>query len=150
MNFIPWLTLSLLVSMTSLIAQPKGFNYDEAKVPQFTLPDPLLMANGARVKTVKDWETQRRPELLELFKKEMYGSAPGRPAKQKFFVLSHHKNVLGGKADRKQVEVRFAGTRTGLRMTMLIYLPATSTKTKGPVPTFLTLNFRGNHTIHSC
>jgi hypothetical protein len=125
-----------------LLAQP--FNYDESKVPKFMLPDPLVMADGARVKTVKDWETKRRPEILELFKKEMYGRAPGKPSKLSFFILEHHKNVLGGKADRKQVEVRFAGTRQGPRMMILIYLPA---KAKGPVPVFLTLNFRGNHTI---
>ena len=145
MNSTPWLAASLFVSMTTLIAQPKSFNYDEGKVPKFTLPDPLVMANGAPVKTVKDWETHRRPEILELFKKEMYGRAPGKPAKQSYFVLTHHKNVLGGKIDRKQVEVRFAGTGKGPRMTILIYLPA---RAKGPVPTFLTLNFRGNHTIH--
>ena len=145
MNSTPWLAASLFVSMSTLIAQPKSFNYDEGKVPKFTLPDPLVMANGAPVKTVKDWETHRRPEILELFKKEMYGRAPGKPAKQSYFVLTHHKNVLGGKIDRKQVEVRFAGTGKGPRMTILIYLPA---KAKGPVPAFLTLNFRGNHTIH--
>ena len=145
MNSTPWLAASLFVSMSTLIAQPKSFNYDEGKVPKFTLPDPLVMANGAPVKTVKDWETHRRPEILELFKKEMYGRAPGKPAKQSYFVLTHHKNVLGGKIDRKQVEVRFAGTGKGPRMTILIYLPA---RAKGPVPTFLTLNFRGNHTIH--
>ncbi len=145
MNSTPWLAASLFVSMSTLIAQPKSFNYDEGKVPKFTLPDPLVMANGAPVKTVKDWETHRRPEILELFKKEMYGRAPGKPAKQSYFVLTHHKNVLGGKIDRKQVEVRFAGTGKGPRMTILIYLPA---RAKGPVPTFLTLNFRGNHTIY--
>ena len=145
MNSTPWLAASLFVSMSTLIAQPKSFNYDEGKVPKFTLPDPLVMANGAPVKTVKDWETHRRPEILELFKKEMYGRAPGKPTKQSYFVLTHHKNVLGGKIDRKQVEVRFAGTGKGPRMTILIYLPA---RAKGPVPTFLTLNFRGNHTLH--
>ena len=145
MNFSSKLAVGLLVITTSLIAQPKGYNYDEAKIPKFTLPDPLIMADGAPVKSIKQWETQRRPEILELFKKEMYGGAPGKPAKLSYFVLSHHKNVLGGKADRKQVEVRFAGTGKGPRMTILIYLPA---RAKGPVPTFLTLNFRGNHTIH--
>ncbi|MGY8649525.1 MAG: acetylxylan esterase, partial [Verrucomicrobiia bacterium] len=146
MNFTLWLAVSLFVSMNTLIAQPKNFNYDEAKVPKFTLPDPLMMADGAPVKSVKAWESKRRPEILELFKKEMYGRAPGKPAKQSYFVLSHHKNVLGGKADRKQVEVRFAGTGEGPRMTILIYLPA---RVKGPVPAFLSLNFRGNHTLHS-
>jgi hypothetical protein len=146
MNFTLWLAVSLFVSMNTLIAQPKNFNYDEAKVPKFTLPDPLMMADGAPAKSVKAWESKRRPEILELFKKEMYGRAPGKPAKQSYFVLSHHKNVLGGKADRKQVEVRFAGTGEGPRMTILIYLPA---RVKGPVPAFLSLNFRGNHTLHS-
>jgi hypothetical protein len=146
MNFTLWLAVSLFVSMNTLIAQPKNFNYDEAKVPKFTLPDPLMMADGAPVKSVKAWESKRRPEILELFKKEMYGRAPGKPSKQSYFVLSHHKNVLGGKADRKQVEVRFAGTGEGPRMTILIYLPA---RVKGPVPAFLSLNFRGNHTLHS-
>ena len=141
MKSTAWFALLMLSPI--LLAQP--FNYDEAKVPKYTLPDPLVMVDGSPVKTVKDWETKRRPEILELFKKEMYGRAPGRPGKMSYFILEHHKNVLGGKADRKQVEVRFAGTSKGPRMTILIYLPP---RAKGPVPTFLMLNFRGNHTIH--
>jgi len=133
--------LALLPSL--LMAQP--FNYDEAKVPKFTLPDPLKMVDGMVVKTVNDWETKRRPEVLALFEKEVYGKAPGKPAKLSFAVLEQSKNVLGGTAYRKQVQVRFAGTPNGPRMTMLIYSPA---KAKHAVPAFLTLNFRGNHTVH--
>ena len=107
------------------MAQP--FNYDEAKVPKFTLPDSLKMVDGSPVKTVKDWETKRRPEVLALFEKEVYGKAPGKPAKLSFAVLEQSKNVLGGTADRKQVQVRFAGTPDGPRMTMLIYSPAKAT-----------------------
>ncbi|MBT5846435.1 MAG: acetylxylan esterase [Verrucomicrobiales bacterium] len=143
MNSMLWLIAILFVSMNALIAQPKGYNYDEGKVPKYTLPDPLLMTDGDRVKTVKEWETQRRPEILELFKKEMYGRAPGKPANLKFSVFDEQQ-VLKGKAVRKQVEIQFAGKADGPRMTVLIYLPA---KAKGPVPTFLTLNFRGNHTV---
>ena len=132
-----------LVFVSSLFAQPKNYNYDEAKVPKYTLPELLLMANGTRVKTVKAWESHRRPEILELFKKEMYGRAPGKPENLKFSVFDEQK-VLKGKAIRKQVEVQFAGKADGPRMTVLIYLPANA---KGPVPTFLTLNFRGNHTV---
>lgn len=126
-----------------LFAQSRGFNYDEAKVPEYTLPDPLVLADGALVKTAKVWETKRRPEVLELFKREMYGRAPGKPANLKFLVFDENK-VLKAKAVRKQVEVQFAGKADGPRMTLLIYLPA---QVKGPVPTFLTLNFRGNHTV---
>ena len=99
-----WLIAILFVAPV-VFAQPKGFNYDEAKVPEYTLPDPLVMVDGSLVKTVKDWEMKRRPEVLELFKKEMYGRAPGRPKKMRFFTLDYQKGVLEGKADRKQVEV---------------------------------------------
>ena len=125
MNSTPWLAAILFVSMNALIAQPKGYNYDEGKVPKYTLPDPLLMTDGDRVKTVKEWETQRRPEILELFKKEMYGRAPGKPSNLKFSVFDEQQ-VLKGKAVRKQVEIQFAGKADGPRMTVLIYLPEPS------------------------
>ena len=57
-----WLFVGLVMG-SSLFAQPKGYNYEEAKVPEYTLPELLLMADGTRVKTVKQWETQRRPEI---------------------------------------------------------------------------------------
>ncbi len=42
------IVLTFLSTNTSF-AQPKGFNYDEAKVPNYTLPDPLILENGQRV-----------------------------------------------------------------------------------------------------
>ena len=144
MKSLVWLIFSLLL-VTSIFAQPKGYLYDEAKVPHYTLPDLLTTQNGATVKTVKDWEAKRRPEVLALFEEHMYGRAPGRPAKLSFQVVEEAERVLNGLADRRQVEVRFAGKADGPRMTILIYRPA---KARHAVPAFLTLNFRGNHTIH--
>jgi hypothetical protein len=48
------------------VAQPAGANYDESKVPKYTLPDPLVMKNGSRVRDAKTWQTRRRPEVFEL------------------------------------------------------------------------------------
>ncbi|MBC8002201.1 MAG: acetylxylan esterase, partial [Opitutaceae bacterium] len=92
----------LFVSMKSASAQPAGFNYDESKVKPYTLPDPLLMEDGRRVTTVRQWEKQRRPELLELFAAEMYGRSPGKPRRIKAEVTSLDKSALGGKAIRKE------------------------------------------------
>jgi hypothetical protein len=41
-------------------------NYSEDKVPKYTLPDPLVLANGERVTTPGAWAERRRPEILKL------------------------------------------------------------------------------------
>lgn len=120
-------------------------NYDESKVPKYTLPDPLVMADGTKVTDAETWRAKRRPEILELFRTHVYGRSPARPKGMKFEVFDHEKAALGGKATRKQVNVLFTGKKDGPSMDILLYLPNAA---KRPVPTFLLLNFRGNHAIH--
>ena len=129
----------------SLTKRRAGTLYDEAKVPDYTLPDPLAMADGTRVTDPKQWPA-RRAEILDLFRTHVYGRAPGRPEKMTFEVFDLADGALGGKAVRRQVAVRFTGTDDGPRMDLLVYLPAGA---KGPVPAFLLLNFAGNHTVHA-
>src|SRR4051812_13477347 len=45
-------------------------NYDEAKVGNYTLPDPLVLQNGKSVTTARAWVKQRRPEILKLYETE--------------------------------------------------------------------------------
>jgi hypothetical protein len=61
-------------------AGPPGFNYDEAAVPRYELPDPLRTEGGEVVKDAEMWRAVRRPELLALIEREMFGKAPARPA----------------------------------------------------------------------
>ncbi len=121
-------------------------NYDEDRVPEYTLPDPL--APGADDKKIgpKRWRKRRRGEILDLFREHVYGRAPGRPDAMTFEVFDVDENALDGLATRKQVEVRPTGDRDDLHIDVLTYLPNDA---KGPVPTFLTLNFFGNHSIHA-
>ena len=121
-------------------------NYDEAKVPKYELPDPLLLENGRRVTDAGTWVSKRRPEILELFTTQVYGRSPAPRKDMHFEVTDVDKNALGGKAVRKQVTVYFSADRRGPQMNILIYLPA---KAKNPAPTFLGLNFNGNHTINA-
>ncbi len=121
------------------------FNYDEAKVPQYTLPDPLTMLDGTKVTSPEMWLTKRRPEILELFRRHVYGRAPlGRPPRLRFEVFDLERNALGGKATRKQVTVYFTGDNAGPQMDILLYLPNAAPR---PVPMFVLLNFGGNHTV---
>jgi hypothetical protein len=56
---------------------PNAANYDEAKAnPYPKLPDPLVLKNGKKVKSAKDWWKKRRPEIVEDFDREVYGRVP--------------------------------------------------------------------------
>jgi hypothetical protein len=92
------------------------------------------------------WMEQRRPEILRLFENHVYGRTPAQRLKTTAELASIDKNALGGKAVRKEVTVFFSPRKDGPRMDILIYLP---TGAKGPVPTFLGLNFGGNQSVHS-
>jgi hypothetical protein len=137
--------LSLLAFMPSdsLHAQPKA-NYDEAKIPSYTLPDPLAMQDGRKVTNAKMWQEQRRPELLNLFRREEYGRSPGKPAKMHWEILSKSAPALDGKAVRKEVRVYFSDDKAGPKMDILIYEPAGK---QGPFPAFAGMNFNGNHSV---
>ena len=142
------LTVAMLMFATALLcvgAQQGEVNYDESKVPRYTLPDPLMLRSGERVSSASTWHAQRRPEILKLFEEHVYGRAPGRPANMTFTLDSAERHALGGRATRKQVTVRFTGERVGPSLDILIYLPNHADK---PVPAFLGLNFFGNHSIH--
>ncbi|UCF14187.1 MAG: hypothetical protein JSW59_12305, partial [Phycisphaerales bacterium] len=122
-------------------------NYRERNVPEYTLPDPLVMSDGSRVTDARKWRAQRRPEILELFRRHVYGRSPvGRPKNMTFELFDLERKALGDTATRKQVTVNFTGNENGPSMDILIYLPNSSKK---PIATFVLLNFGGNHTINS-
>jgi hypothetical protein len=139
-----WLRLiPFLVAAVAARAQAPDVIYDESRVPKYALPDPLAMRNGERVRDARTWTGRRRPEVLEIYRTEVYGRSPARPPKLNSEITAIDKQALEGKAIRKQVTVYFAG-KDGPRMDLLIYLPSAAKK---PVPLILGLSFRGNQTV---
>lgn len=119
-------------------------NYDEARVPAYTLPDPLLLPGGVRVATAGQWRREQRRRILALYRDQVYGTAPARPAGMRFEVVEEARGVLGGIADRRQVVVHL-GPRPGApTIEVLAYTPSGAS---GPVPAFVGLNFMGNQTV---
>ncbi|HIM55655.1 MAG TPA: acetylxylan esterase [Candidatus Latescibacteria bacterium] len=118
-------------------------NYDEGKVPDYRLPDPLTFADGTAVENAAAWK-RRRPEVLRLFETQVYGRMPGPYADTRFEVTAEDGNALGGRARRREVTVHFGVG--GAAIKILIYLPVGR---ETPAPCFLTLNFHGNHAIHA-
>lgn len=120
-------------------------NYDESKIPPYVLPDLLTSENGEKVKSQSDWIKNRRPEILQLFERNIYGKSPEHPKDLHFKVLNEDKSALNGIATRKEVAIYFT-KNTDHYVTMLIYIP---NKRNGAVPLFYGLNFKGNHAINS-
>lgn len=127
--------------------QPKGFNYQEDRVPAYILPDPLLCADGSPVSSAKIWWEKRRPEILHLFENEMFGKIPlaAQNTLAQYTLLSENKNALSGLAISKQVLVQFTDSVSGPGMEMLIYLPKQCQKA---MPLFLVMHIHGNQSIH--
>ena len=125
-------------------SEEESFNYDESKVPSYTLPDPLLASSGSRITHLETWRRIRRVEILKLFQTQVYGRSP---AKRKITTgeISVEHDALKGLATRKQVSIFFKEDKTGPSINLLIYYPNSKTDR---VPAFLGLNFSGNHSIH--
>ncbi len=121
-------------------------NYDESKVPQYTLPNPLVLADGTPVTDVATWFEKRRPEILKLFRSQVYGEAPPLARELPYKVTDRDRNALGGLATRKLVRVGLTRSDQGPFLNLLLYLP---NQVSGPAPVFLGLNFQGNQSISS-
>ncbi|WP_182864570.1 glucuronyl esterase domain-containing protein [Rhodopirellula sp. JC639] len=117
-------------------------NYDESKIPDYTLPDPLVSQDGSPITSAEQWHTSRRPELLGLFEKHVYGVAP-KPCPIRHQIVSR-KTVLDGLATRSEIDVFFGSGDDAPSMRMMTYVP---NERSGPAPAFLGLNFQGNHGV---
>jgi hypothetical protein len=136
----------LAVTVCPPVVWAQEADYDESKVPAYTLPDPLVCIDATKVAHADLWRQKRRPEVLGLFEEHMFGRAPGKPQLMSFMTTSVNRNALDGLATRKEVTVYFTGREQDPNMTILIYLPNRGPK---PTPIFLGLNFQGNHAIHT-
>ena len=118
-------------------------NYDEALVPHFTLPDPLVAEDGSIIASPEEWKSKRRPEILNLFKEHMFGEFPEANAERvKFQELQTKTDALGGLATQKEIKIFFDYPNETPQATILIFIP---NDRQGDVPVFVAPNFRGNH-----
>lgn len=116
-------------------------NYDESKVGDYTLPDPLVLANGQPVRDAKTWFKKRRPELLRIYDSEIYGRVPANAPKATFKVIETDTNALGGFAIHRHIEIRFGKGTNAPVADLHMYLPPDATK---PVPLLLHIVFFSN------
>jgi hypothetical protein len=119
-------------------------NYDETKIPPYTLPDPLLSESGKKITTVSDWEILRRKEILYLFGNYVYGKMPKDYDSINFNLEHADYNAMGGKAHLKQVRIDVWRKGKNLKIHFTLFIPARAGK---PVPALLLINNRGMDNI---
>jgi hypothetical protein len=119
-----------------LTAQRPDTNYDEAKVPLYTLPDPLA-AGKSRVRTQKEWPA-RRQAILELFRDTVYGRSPERPKHLAFSVAEENPKAMDGAATLRRVSIVSLQEPRSHQFELTLFLPNTPT----PAPVFLFINNR--------
>jgi hypothetical protein len=118
---------------------PNHANYDESKANPFpTLPDPLTMQNGQKVSAPQMWWASRRPELLELFSKYVYGRVPNNVPRVTWTVTAVDHEMIGftpviakdliGEVDNS------SDPAIKVRIHMTLVTPANA---KGPVPVLM-------------
>ena len=110
-------------------------NYDEAKVPPYTLPDPLVFADGSRVRDARDW-ARRRTELIRIYERDIFGRIPASAPRVTWRVTEDH-------GPKKLVVGTIGSGADAPRINLTLNLPASTT---GPVPVILLLGFGGGGT----
>jgi hypothetical protein len=75
---------------------PNHANYDEAIANPFpNLPDILTLASGKKVTTADVWWKERRPEIVELFEREVLGRVPHDVPKVTWSVVNPMVGMIG-------------------------------------------------------
>ena len=99
-------------------------NYDESKVPRYTLPSALERPDGTRIQNAFEWMNFQRRYLLKILEENLYGPVPRRPDSMRVEVLSVKEKVFGGLGRRKLVRLHF-GMNSGAsrELDLLVYLP---------------------------
>lgn len=114
-----------------------AFNYYEDKVPAYTLPDMFTSDKGIKISTAELWNTVRRKEILELFRKNVYGRIPETQYKEVFRLVSTDKNAMEGKGTKKVVEITIESEGKTLAFKLALFTP---NDVKHPVPVFLLID----------
>jgi len=131
----------ILIPLLNTIAQDKKplprtayGQYDESKVPQYTLPNPLVLSNGKRVTDTATWNSVRRQEILGMFETNVYGKAAiGRPDDMHWETTAVDSNALNDSAIAKRVTICFSKKNAWPKLNVTVVVP----KTRKPVPVFL-------------
>ncbi len=124
---------------------PNHANYDESKAnPYPNLPDPLTLNNGQKVTAPAMWWDERRPEIVEMYEKYVYGRVPANVPRVTWTVTAVDHEMIGfrpviakdliGHVDNSS----YPAISVNIHMTLV-----TPAGAKGPVPVLMMFGHAG-------
>lgn len=126
-------TITVLFAIIFII-NVQAQNYDESKVPVYTLPDVLKTTKNTVVNNKTTWEKLRRPEILTLFENNIYGQMPETFNSIKHTVTNENAAAMNGRATLKQVAIEVTHNNKSVQINLVLFVPNNARK---PVPAFL-------------
>jgi hypothetical protein len=118
---------------------PNHANNDESLAnPHPNVPDPLTLNDGQKVTTPEMWWNKRRPELVEMFSKYVYGRVPEHTPKVNWTVTAVDHEMIGLTPviakDLIGVVDNSSYPAISVKIHMTLVVPASA---KGPVPVLM-------------
>jgi hypothetical protein len=115
-------------------------NYEESKVAPYTLPDPLVMADGRRVRDAAMWHSLRRPEIVRMYENDIYGRVPASAPAVRWEVRDVDRQAFEGTSVMKRITGQIGTSDAAPRINVTVHTPAQAV---GRVPLILLVNFGG-------
>ncbi len=125
---------------------PYAANYDESKAnPYPRLPDPLVLNDGQPVTLAKIWWTERRPQIVEFFDREVYGRVPAQIPPVQWEITETKQDTVGGVPVTTKSLTGHVDHSTYPSITVDMKLQLTTpASASGPVPVILEFGFIGS------
>lgn len=132
-----YLIVVIIVHFTCFQVQAQ--NYDESKIPAYTLPKVLSAVDGNIISDSSAWESGRRQEILTLFEENVYGLMPQAYDSINFRITNDVIDAMEGRAHLKEVDITVWKKNKSVDIHLVLFVP---NDIKKPAPTFLLINNR--------
>ena len=117
----------------------KGAIYKENEVPKYELPEVLKDFSGNTISSVDQWESTRRPEIIEFFAQNIYGKVPipSDPIMESFELISEDTAHMEGLCTKREVRITLKNKFGKVFMPLVLFVPNSTDK---PVPAIYLFN----------
>lgn len=134
----PWQPDAAVVTAAS---RRREFNYQEEKVPQYTLPDVLAAASEVAADATPQQSGEAlHAALVRQFEQHVYGEAPPRPDDVRYEVLEEDADAVDGKAIAQKIRLTITRGGESYSFPFLLFIPK---EADGPVPAWVQIHNRG-------